>query len=77
MTATLSKHAQYTKKQKTNEYVAGRTTQHNIPEAITKGMSLYLKETLEETLTGTMDDDGEVGIASVMGIEEGDDLEGL
>jgi hypothetical protein len=42
---------------------------------MTKGMSIYLKEPLEETLT--MEDDGETGIASVMGIEDGDDLEGL
>jgi hypothetical protein len=78
MAATFLKLAQYMRKQKTNEYVAARATQHNIPDIITKGMSIYLKETLEETLT-TEDDDGETGIASesAMGIEDNDDLEGL
>ena len=72
------------KKHKTNEYVAGHTTQHNIPDIMTKGMSVYLKDSSEETSeeTRTTDDNnidaGEKNILeSRLGIEDGDDLDGL
>ena len=67
---------QYIKKQKPNKYVARCKTQHNIPDTMTKGFSIYLKEPSEETLT-MEDNDSEESIAFRMGIEDGNDFEGL
>ena len=71
MTATFTKLARYMKEEKTNQFVAGRTTKHNIPDMIMKGMSIMLTDVISGTLT--TDEEG----GSAMGIEDDDDLDDL